>query len=97
MSTGILKRLGIENPELGMTIHLTQDYQLSGWFTDYKSEDRVLARSLEFGRSIRNSGAGTGCQLGVCWSEEETWEALQQIPLTDAQYWFPRPSAPSSP
>ena len=27
------------------------------------------------------------CQLGVCWSEEGTWEALQQIPLTDAQYW----------
>ena len=30
LSTGILKRLGIENPEVGMTIHLTQDYQLSG-------------------------------------------------------------------
>ncbi len=37
-----LKRLGIEKPEVGMTIHLTQDYQLSGWFTDYTSEDRVL-------------------------------------------------------
>ena len=31
------------------------------------------------------------CQLGVCWSEEETWETLQQIPLTDAQRWVSTP------
>lgn len=87
MSTGTLKRLGIENPEVGMTIHLTQDYQLSGWFTDYKSEDRVL-RSESGMREIYSEFWGwDSCQLGVCWSEEETWEALQQIPLTDAQYW----------
>lgn len=87
MSTGTLKRLGIENPELGMTIHLTQDYQLSGWFTDYKSEDRVL-RSESGIREIYSEFWGwDSCQLGVCWSEEGTWEALQQIPLTDAQYW----------
>lgn len=87
MSTGTLKRLGIENPEVGMTIHLTQDYQLSGWFTDYKSEDRVL-RSESGIREIYSEFWGwDSCQLGVCWSEEETWEALQQIPLTDAQYW----------
>lgn len=87
MSTGTLKRLGIENPEIGMTIHLTQDYQLSGWFTDYKSEDRVL-RSESGIREIYSDFWGwDSCQLGVCWSEEGTWEALQQIPLTDAQYW----------
>lgn len=87
MSTGTLKRLGIENPEVGMTIHLTQDYQLSGWFTDYKSEDRVL-RSESGMREIYSEFWGwDSCQLGVCWSEEGTWEALQQIPLTDAQYW----------
>lgn len=87
MSTGTLKRLGIENPEVGMTIHLTRDYQLTGWFTDYKSEDRVL-RSESGIREIYSEFWGwDSCQLGVCWSEEETWEALQQIPLTDAQYW----------
>lgn len=87
MSTGTLKRLGIENPEVGMTIHLTQDYQLSGWFTDYKSEDRVL-RSESGMREIYSEFWGwDSCQLGVCWSEKGTWEALQQIPLTDAQYW----------
>lgn len=87
MSTGTLKRLGIENPEVGMTIHLTQDYQLTGWFTDYKSEDRVL-RSESGMREIYSEFWGwDSCQLGVCWSEEGTWEALQQIPLTDAQYW----------
>lgn len=87
MSTGTLKRLGIENPEVGMTIHLTQDYQLTGWFTDYKSEDRVL-RSESGIREIYSDFWGwDSCQLGVCWSEEGTWEALQQIPLTDAQYW----------
>lgn len=87
MSTGTLKRLGIENPEVGMTIHLTQDYQLSGWFTDYKSEDRVL-RSESGIREIYSEFWGwDSCQLGVCWSEEGTWETLQQIPLTDAQYW----------
>ena len=87
MSTGTLKRLGIENPEVGMTIHLGQDYQLTGWFTDYKSEDRVL-RSESGIREIYSEFWGwDSCQLGVCWSEEETWEALQQIPLTDAQYW----------
>ena len=87
MSTGTLKRLGIENPEVGMTIHLTQDYQLTGWFTDYKSEDRVL-RSESGIREIYSEFWGwDSCQLGVCWSEEGTWEALQQIPLTDAQYW----------
>ena len=31
------------------------------------------------------------CQLGVCWSEEGTWENLQQIPLTDAQHWVSTP------
>ena len=87
MSTGTLKRLGIENPEVGMTIRLTQDYQLTGWFTDYKSEDRVL-RSESGIREIYSEFWGwDSCQLGVCWSEEGTWEALQQIPLTDAQYW----------
>lgn len=87
MSTGTLNRLGIENPEVGMTIHLTQDYQLTGWFTDYKSEDRVL-RSESGIREIYSDFWGwDSCQLGVCWSEEETWETLQQIPLTDAQYW----------
>lgn len=87
LSTGILKRLGIENPEVGMTIHLTQDYQLSGWFTDYTSEDRVL-RSESGIREIYSEFWGwDSCQLGVCWSEEGTWETLQQIPLTDAQCW----------
>lgn len=87
MSTGTLKRLGIENPEVGMTIRLTRDYQLTGWFTDYKSEDRVL-RSESGIREIYSEFWGwDSCQLGVCWSEEGTWEALQQIPLTDAQYW----------
>lgn len=87
LSTGTLKRLGIENPEIGMTIHLTQDYQLSGWFTDYTSEDRVL-RSESGMREIYSEFWGwDSCQLGVCWSEEGTWEALQQIPLTDAQCW----------
>lgn len=91
MSTGTLKRLGIENPEVGMTIHLTQDYQLSGWFTDYKSEDRVL-RSESGMREIYSEFWGwDSCQLGVCWSEEETWETLQQIPLTDAQRWVSTP------
>ena len=87
LSTGTLKRLGIDNPEIGMTIHLTGDYQLSGWFTDYTSEDRVL-RSESGIREIYSEFWGwESCQLGVCWSEEETWETLQQIPLTDAQYW----------
>lgn len=87
LSTGTLKRLGIDNPEIGMTIHLTRDYQLSGWFTDYTSEDRVL-RSESGIREIYSEFWGwDSCQLGVCWSEEGTWEALQQIPLTDAQYW----------
>ena len=87
LSTGTLKRLGIENPEVGMTIHLTQDYQLSGWFTDYKSEDRVL-RSESGIREIYSEFWGwDSCQLGVCWSEKGTWETLQQIPLTDAQCW----------
>lgn len=87
LSTGTLKRLGIDNPEIGMTIHLTQDYQLTGWFTDYKSEDRVL-RSESGIREIYSEFWGwDSCQLGVCWSEEGTWETLQQIPLTDAQYW----------
>lgn len=87
LSTGTLKRLGIDNPEIGMTIHLTQDYQLTGWFTDYTSEDRVL-RSESGARELYPEFWGwDSCQLGVCWSEEETWETLQQIPLTDAQYW----------
>lgn len=87
LSTGTLKRLGIENPEIGMTIHLTQDYQLSGWFTDYTSEDRVL-RSESGIREIYSEFWGwDSCQLGVCWSEKGTWETLQQIPLTDAQCW----------
>ena len=74
-----------------MTIHLTQDYQLSGWFTDYKSEDRVL-RSESGMREIYSEFWGwDSCQLGVCWSEEETWETLQQIPLTDAQRWVSTP------
>lgn len=87
MSIDTLKRLGIDHPEVGMTIHLTQDYQLTGWFTDYKSEDRVL-RSESGARELYPEFWGwDSCQLGVCWSEEETWETLQQIPLTDAQYW----------
>ena len=87
LSTGTLKRLGIDNPEVGMTIHLTRDYQLSGWFTDYTSEDRVL-RSESGIREIYSEFWGwESCQLGVCWSEEGTWETLQQIPLTDAQCW----------
>lgn len=91
MSTGTLKRLGIENPEVGMTIHLTQDYQLTGWFTDYKSEDRVL-RSESGARELYPEFWGwDSCQLGVCWSEEGTWETLQQIPLTDAQHWESTP------
>ncbi len=87
MSTGTLKRLGIDNPEIGMTIHLTRDYQLSGWFTDYKSEDRVLRSESGIREIYPEFWGWDSCQLGVCWSEEETWEALQQIPLTDAQYW----------
>ena len=87
MSTGTLKRLGIENPEVGMTIHLTRDCQLTGWFTDYTSEDRVL-RSEAGARELYPEFWGwESCQLGVCWPEEGTWETLQQIPLTDAQYW----------
>lgn len=87
MSIDTLKRLGIDKPEVGMTIHLTRDYQLTGWFTDYKSEDRVL-RSESGARELYPEFWGwESCQLGVCWSEEETWETLQQIPLTDAQYW----------
>lgn len=87
MSIDTLKRLGIDEPEVGMTIRLTRDYQLTGWFTDYKSEDRVL-RSESGIREIYSEFWGwDSCQLGVCWSEEGTWEALQQIPLTDAQYW----------
>ena len=91
MSIDTLKRLGIEKPEVGMTIHLTQDYQLSGWFTDYKSEDRVL-RSESGAREFYSDFWGwESCQLGVCWSEEGTWETLQQIPLTDVQHWEPTP------
>ena len=74
-----------------MTIHLTRDYQLTGWFTDYKSEDRVL-RSESGAREIYSEFWGwESCQLGVCWSEEETWDTLQQIPLTDVQHWEPTP------
>ena len=91
MSIDTLKRLGIEKPEVGMTIHLTQDYQLSGWFTDYTSEDRVL-RSESGAREFYSDFWGwESCQLGVCWSEEGTWETLQQIPLTDVQHWEPTP------
>ncbi len=91
MSVDTLKRLGIDNPEIGMTIHLTRDYQLTGWFTDYKSEDRVL-RSESGMREIYSEFWGwDSCQLGVCWSEEETWDTLQQIPLTDVQHWEPTP------
>lgn len=91
MSVDTLKRLGIDNPEIGMTIHLTRDYQLTGWFTDYKSEDRVL-RSESGAREIYSEFWGwESCQLGVCWSEEETWDTLQQIPLTDVQHWEPTP------
>ena len=87
LSTGTLKQLGIEKPEVGMTIHLGQDYQLSGWFTDYTAGDRVL-RSESGAREIYPEFWGwDGCQLGVCWSGEETWDALQQISLTEAQYW----------
>lgn len=91
MSVDTLKRLGIDNPEIGMTIHLTRDYQLTGWFTDYKSEDRVL-RSESGAREFYPEFWGwESCQLGVCWSEEETWDTLQQIPLTDVQHWEPTP------
>ena len=91
MSIDTLKRLGIEKPEVGMTIHLTRDYQLTGWFTDYTSEDRVL-RSESGAREFYSEFWGwESCQLGVCWSEEETWETLQQIPLTDAQRWVSTP------
>lgn len=91
MSVDTLKRLGIDNPEIGMTIHLTRDHQLTGWFTDYKSEDRVL-RSESGAREIYSEFWGwESCQLGVCWSEEETWDTLQQIPLTDVQHWEPTP------
>ena len=91
MSVDTLKRLGIDNPEIGMTIHLTRDYQLTGWLTDYKSEDRVL-RSESGMREIYSEFWGwDSCQLGVCWSEEETWDTLQQIPLTDVQHWEPTP------
>lgn len=91
MSIDTLKRLGINHPEVGMTIHLTRDYQLTGWFTDYKSEDRVL-RSESGAREIYPEFWGwDSCQLGVCWSEEGTWETLQQIPLTDAQHWESTP------
>lgn len=87
MSIDTLKRLGIDEPEVGMTIHLTRDCQLTGWFTDYTSEDRVL-RSEAGARELYPEFWGwESCQLGVCWSEEGTWETLQQIPLTDAQYW----------
>lgn len=87
MSIDTLKRLGIDEPEVGMTIHLTRDYQLTGWFTDYKSEDRVL-RSESGTRELYPEFWGwDSCQLGVCWSEEGTWETLQQIPLTDTQHW----------
>lgn len=91
MSVDTLKRLGIDNPEIGMTIHLTRDYQLTGWFTDYTSEDRVL-RSESGAREFYSDFWGwESCQLGVCWSEEKTWETLQQIPLTDAQRWVSTP------
>lgn len=91
ISIDTLKRLGIDHPEVGMTIHLTRDYQLTGWFTDYKSEDRVL-RSESGARELYPEFWGwDSCQLGVCWSEEGTWETLQQIPLTDAQHWESTP------
>ena len=91
MSIDTLKRLGIDEPEVGMTIHLTRDYQLTGWFTDYTSEDRVL-RSESGARELYPELWGwESCQLGVCWSEEGTWETLQQIPLTDAQHWASTP------
>lgn len=87
MSIDTLKRLGIDNPEIGMTIHLTRDYQLSGWFTDYKSEDRVLRSESGIREIYPEFWGWDSCQLGVCWSGEETWDALQQISLTEAQYW----------
>ena len=91
MSIDTLKRLGIDEPEVGMTIHLTQDHQLTGWFTDYTPEDRVL-RSESGAREFYSDFWGwESCQLGVCWSEEGTWETLQQIPLTDAQRWVSTP------
>lgn len=91
MSIDTLKRLGIDEPEVGMTIHLTRDHQLTGWFTDYTPEDRVL-RSESGAREFYSDFWGwESCQLGVCWSEEKTWETLQQIPLTDAQRWVSTP------
>lgn len=91
MSIDTLKRLGIDEPEVGMTIHLTRDHQLTGWFTDYTSEDRVL-RSESGAREFYSDFWGwESCQLGVCWSEEKTWETLQQIPLADAQRWVSTP------
>lgn len=91
MSIDTLKRLGIDEPEVGMTIRLTRDYQLTGWFTDYTSEDRVLRSESGARESYSEFWGWESCQLGVCWSEEETWDTLQQIPLTDVQHWEPTP------
>ena len=91
MSIDTLKRLGIDEPEVGMTIHLTRDHQLTGWFTDYTSEDRVLRSESGAWEFYSDFWGWESCQLGVCWSEEKTWETLQQIPLTDAQRWVSTP------
>ena len=96
MSIDTLKRLGIDEPEVGMTIHLTRDHQLTGWFTDYTPEDRVL-RSESGAREFYSDFWGwESCQLGVCWSRKRPGRPCSRFHSQTRSVGFPRPSALSS-
>lgn len=82
LSRATLARLGIAAPEIGMSIPLTKPYVLSGWFTDYTGEDRIL-RSQPAQPSLGTES----CRLGVVYDSERVWEVLSAMPLTEQQRW----------
>ena len=82
LSRATLARLGIAAPEIGMSIPLTETYTLSGWFTDYTGEDRVLRAQPE----ELDLGAES-CRLGIIYPSPRTWEVLSAMPLTEQQHW----------
>ena len=69
MSIDTLKRLVIDEPAVGMTIHLTRDHQLTGWFTISTPDDRVLPSESGAWDVVADLWSWGGCQLGVCWCE----------------------------
>lgn len=82
LSRATLARLGIAAPEIGMSIPLTKTYVLSGWFTDYTGEDRILRAQppqLSFGTD--------SCRLVVVYDSARAWEVLSAMPLTEQQRW----------